>query len=145
MCLTFKFSRLSRPRSRPLTHNETAAWGRRGVRYSSCGVQTFIFALHFLRSYTPACAKPHVICCHLWSVFVVSLSEDVFVSEKCSFLTEFSGCINLSSRLNFLQRCRGVIASRIALSKFQIAFHCSVALFGFSLVMPFQSTFVKSV
>ena len=63
--------------------------GQAGVQYSSCGVQTFIFALHFLRSYTPACAKPHVICCHFLSVFVVSLSEDMLVSEDCSFLRNF--------------------------------------------------------
>ena len=48
----------------PLAHNVRAAWRRRGVRYSSCGLQTFIFPLHFPRRYTPACAKPPVVRCH---------------------------------------------------------------------------------
>ena len=55
----------------PLTHNVRAAWRRRGVRYSSCGTQTFMFPLHFLRRYTPACAKPPVICWH-FVIFVKS-------------------------------------------------------------------------
>ena len=46
--------------------NVRAAWRRRGVRYSSCGTLTFIFPLHFPRRYTPACAKPPVICCRFW-------------------------------------------------------------------------------
>ena len=52
------------PARSPLTHNVRAAWRRRGVRYSSCGTQTFIFPLHFPRRYTPACAKPPVGCWH---------------------------------------------------------------------------------
>ena len=53
-----------RPRSRSLAANVRAAWRRRGVRYSSRGTQTVIFPLHFPRRYTPACAKPPVICWH---------------------------------------------------------------------------------
>ena len=43
-----------------LAPNGEAAWRSGGVHYRLCGVLTFNFALHFLRSYTPACAKPLV-------------------------------------------------------------------------------------
>ena len=49
------------PTSHDIAYNVRAAWRRRGVRYSSCGTQTFIFPLHFLKRYTPACVKPPVV------------------------------------------------------------------------------------
>ena len=45
---------------RPVTDNVRAAWRRRGVRYCSCGTQTFMFPLHFPRRYTPACHSHQV-------------------------------------------------------------------------------------
>ena len=115
--------------------NVRAAWRRRGVRYSSCGTQTFIFPLHFLRRYTPACAKPPVVrsvifreCC-LWLILlnfraallfrVVPLSRHdylfllrfrgVIIFQAVLISQYFSGCTTFSARLPFLLRFRGVI------------------------------------
>ena len=51
-----------------------------GVRCSSCGLQTFIFPLHFPRRYTPACAKPPVVCRHCWECVKSS-------SNQCSLIS----------------------------------------------------------
>jgi len=44
-----------------LTPNVPAAWRSGGLHYRSCGLQTFIFALPFLRGYCRRCAKPPVV------------------------------------------------------------------------------------
>ena len=59
-----------------LAANVRAAWRRRGVRYSSCGTQMFIFPLHFPRRYTPACAKPPVSRWHF--ILFIVLSNHIF-------------------------------------------------------------------
>jgi hypothetical protein len=46
-----------------LTYNVLAAWRSGGFHCTFCGLLPFVFARHFQRSYCPACAKPHVVCC----------------------------------------------------------------------------------
>ena len=55
------FSLFTRCR-RPVAYNGEAAWRRRGVHYRSLEPRTVNFPQKVIRSYTPACAKPHVIC-----------------------------------------------------------------------------------
>ena len=74
-----------RPHCRSLAANVRAAWRRRGVRYSSCGTLTFNFPLHFPRRYTPACAKPPVICWH---------SRDTL---NCNYVYFFHYILNVQS------------------------------------------------
>ena len=66
--LCFTISLHCRPRLRA-TSERLGAGG--GVRYSSCGLQTFNFPLHFPRRYTPACAKPPVARWHFYCFTVI--------------------------------------------------------------------------
>jgi len=95
---------------RLLTHNGVAAWRSGGVHYRSCGVLTFNFALHFLRSYTRHCAKPLVIGSHstyftlffglILSIFTCSWSSFVILSRLPDmFLNSLSGCNQFSATL----------------------------------------------
>ena len=45
-----------------LAHNGEAAWRRRGEHYRLLEPQTVNFPQKVIRSYTPACAKPRVVC-----------------------------------------------------------------------------------
>ena len=106
------------PTSRDIAYNVPAAWRRRGVRYSSCGLQTFIFPLHFLRRYTPACAKPPVSrwqcreCCLFyyakqWKHYHhLSLTDPShFTIKSLSLSTSFNSISNVSSTFCVYDRC----------------------------------------
>ena len=81
-----------------LAHNVRAAWRRRGVRYSSCGTQTFNFPLHFLRRYTPACAKPPVA---RWHLFLEKIFPQYFYFLNCPFAIIFMDTDNYSNIIVF--------------------------------------------
>ena len=96
-----------------IAHNEIAAWGRRGVRYSSCGVQTFIFALHVLRATAPL-APNRTLC-------VRSFCERVVVVYFVFKLLSVFGLYYLLGATNFLLCFRTVITFRDG-SQFAIHF-----------------------
>ena len=91
-----------------LTPNVRAAWRRRGVRYSSCGTQTYMFPLHFPRRYTPACAKPPVVrsvifreCCRcLFRCRIVLNFRAVLLFQKVVFVRYAFGLHLIFNRLS---------------------------------------------
>ena len=61
-CLKFtNFASIYQSLCAPIASNVRAAWRSGGLHYRLCGLQTFIFALPFLRAYCRRCAKPPVV------------------------------------------------------------------------------------
>ena len=85
-----------------------AAWRSGGLHYRLCGLQTFIFALPFLRTYCRRCAKPPVGCQCIFPIFFHNFIHQklffpLIVLLLCSF--SFAG-IPLVCRLSFCYKRR---------------------------------------
>ena len=101
-----------------MAYNVRAAWRSGGLHCRSCGLQTFNFALPFLRGYCRRCAKPPVVCSCIFRECCLCRFHYIFGPYFLFGLVSFSAILSdctFSGRLSFPLHSRVVLSVQVRL------------------------------